>query len=269
MFELDLASGLALTLAGVAAGFVNTLAGGGMMITLPVMVFVGLPETLANGTSRFGILFQTSSSAWAYYRKKVLDLSRLGRVIPPVLVGAAIGAVAGANLPDRVFRLIFGAVMVAFAALLLRKPRKADGDVHSTLNARFSNPWTRWLILVPVGLYGGMIQAGMGYVVLGALTVGFGFTLMEANILKVALIGAYTPLVVAIFLAHDELNLPVGLLLAVGQAAGAWLGAHVALDRGVGVVRAMLLIVIGVSSLQLFGVWAWLWRLGSRALGLT
>ncbi len=261
MFEIDLISAIALTAAGVAAGFVNTLAGGGMMITLPVMVFVGLPETLANGTSRFGILFQTSSSAWAYYRKNVLDTARLKRVVPPVLLGAAIGAFAGANLPDQVFRLIFGGVMIAFAALLLKKPKKADNEVRSTLNSRFDSAWTRWLILVPVGLYGGMIQAGMGYVVLGALTVGFGFTLMEANILKVALIGAYTPMVVAIFLGHGELNILVGVLLALGQAAGAWIGAHVALDRGVGLVRGMLLLVIGLSSLQLFGVWGWLWRL--------
>ncbi|MEL6544701.1 MAG: sulfite exporter TauE/SafE family protein [Myxococcota bacterium] len=261
MFEIDVISAIALTAAGVAAGFVNTLAGGGMMITLPVMVFIGLPETLANGTSRFGILFQASSSAWAYYKKGVLNLERIKLVVPPVLVGAIVGAFAGANLPDHVFRFLFGGVMVVFAALLLKKPSKTDGEVSSTLSPRFYSPWARWLILVPVGLYGGMIQAGMGYVVLGALTLGFRFTLMEANILKVALIGAYTPVVVAIFLGHGELNILVGALLAVGQATGAWFGAHLALERGVGLVRAMLLTVIVISSMQLFGVWAWLFGL--------
>ncbi|MEO1174541.1 MAG: sulfite exporter TauE/SafE family protein, partial [Myxococcota bacterium] len=189
MPDLDLLAFIVLVAGGVAAGFINTLAGGGMMVTLPLMVFLGIPETLANGTSRFGILFQATSSAWAYYRKRVLDLPRLARVIPPVVVGAAAGALVGARLPNEVFRMIFGAVMVAFAGLLLRKPRPSDGETRSELHPRFDSTIVRWLVLVPVGVYGGMIQAGMGYVVIAALTIGFRFSLMEANILKVALIG--------------------------------------------------------------------------------
>ena len=96
MFDCDIVSAIALAAGGVAAGFVNSLAGGGMMISVPVMVFIGLPETLANGTSRFGILFQASSSAWAYYKKGVLDLERSKLVVPPVLLGAIVGAFAGA-----------------------------------------------------------------------------------------------------------------------------------------------------------------------------
>lgn len=261
MPDLDLIALAVLVVGGAAAGLINTLAGGGMMVTLPLMVFLGLPETLANGTSRFGILFQATSSAMAYTRKGVLDLARLRQVVPPVLAGALVGALVGARLPNEVFRAIFGVVMIAFAALLLRKPKQSDGETRSELHPRFDSAALRWLILLPVGVYGGMIQAGMGYVVIGALTLGFRFSLMEANILKVALIGAYTPIAVLVFALNGQLSVLAGSALAVGQALGAWIGAHVALERGVGLVRAVLLAVIGVSSLHLFGVSTYLWKL--------
>ncbi|MEO0460802.1 MAG: sulfite exporter TauE/SafE family protein [Myxococcota bacterium] len=258
MFELDVWNVAILVVAGSAAGAINTLAGGGMMITLPTMVFLGIPETVANGTSRLGILFQATSSALSYRRRGALELGHLKHVVPPVVVGATLGSVLGARLPDHVFRWIFGGVMFAFAGLLLRRPRPRDEAVRSEPNARYHRTLTRWLILVPVGIYGGMVQAGMGYVVLGAMTVGLGFSLMEANILKVAVIGAYTPIAVGVFLAYGQLNVFAGLVLAVGQAVGAWFGARLALERGVSLVRGVLLAVIVLSGLQLLGFWKWL-----------
>lgn len=256
---------LFLAVGGVAAGFVNTVAGGGMMITLPLLVFAGLPETVANGTARIGVLAQGISSSWTYHRDGALNVSRFGPVLPPVILGAGVGAYIGANLSDEVFRFIFGGVMLGFGVLLVTKPRARDADLHSEdLSARYQSLWIRWLILVPVGVYGGMIQAGMGYVVIAALTLGFRFSLMEANVLKVVIVAAYTPLVLGVFWSQGQTQWPPGLVLAGGQTVGAYLGARFALRRGVKVVRYMLLLVIVVSGLQLLGAWRHLaqWMMG-------
>ncbi len=239
----------ALLVAGVAAGFINVVAGGGSLLTMPLLIFLGLPESTANGTARVAILIQNASAVVAYRRAGRLDWGLFRPMLAPVLLGACVGAMVASRLPDTGFRIVLGWVMLACAAIVALDPSK--------LYARGQRPEPRlsagrlWPTLFVIGLYGGMIQAGVGYLILGGLTLVLGLRLLEANILKVVLVFVYTPLAIAAFLFEGRLDFGLGLVLAAGQAVGGYLGAHAALARGEGFIRLILLLVVIASGLKL------------------
>lgn len=250
MLELNAAEAILLAAVGTGAGIINTLAGGGMLLTVPAMIFLGIPETMANGTSRLGIIFQTGASTWAYWRAGALDTQHLRLLLPPALVGAILGSAVGATLPDTTFRSIFGVIMLVVAALLVIRPeRYAERDGRTQHLPRLKS----LVVMFAIGLYGGMIQAGTGYVVLAGLTLILRMGLVETNILKPVLIGAYTPIAIAIFAWHGQISFCHGACLAVGQVVGSLIGAHLTLTRGARSIRYALLASVSLGFLELAG----------------
>jgi uncharacterized protein len=240
----------ALLCVGVAAGFVNVVAGGGSLLSVPLLIFLGLPETTANGTSRLAILTQSISAVVAYERAGRIDRVLLRRLSPPALLGAAAGAYGAAQLGDDSFRTILGWVMLGCAAFVVANPRIGGARAGAPPEPRLTPLWL-WPTLFAIGLYGGAVQAGVGYLVLAGLVLLLRIDLLQANILKTVLVGLYTPLTLVIFVWHEQVDLRFGLLLAAGQAVGGWLGASATLQRGERFIRITLALVVIASGLKL------------------
>jgi len=235
---------------GLAAGFINVVAGGGSLLTVPLLIFLGLPETVANGTSRVAIFVQNASAITKYRREGRLDGRMLRTLVPPVLVGAALGAFVATRISDATFRAVLVWVMLGCAVFVVFEPKRLYDRAKRGDGPRLGAARV-WPTLLVIGFYGGLVQAGVGYLVLAALTLVLGMQLVEANILKVVLVFAYTPIALAIFFADGLVAFVPALALSVGQALGGWLGAAATLRRGERLIRALLVVAVVASAVKL------------------
>lgn len=238
--------------AGFACGFINTLAGSGSLITLPLLIFLGLPANVANGTNRVAILLQNVVGVTRFHQQGVLNWKRGLILAAPAIVGAIIGAQIAVNLDEEMMRRTIGALMVImFFILLIRPKRWLQGRPELT-----DKPVDVMQILIffAIGVYGGFIQAGVGLFLLAGLVLGAGFDLVKGNAVKVLIILAFTIFALAVFVINGQVNWFVGLILAIGNMLGAWIAAKMAVQKGAGFVRWLLIAVVLVSAAVLLGV---------------
>lgn len=226
----------------VIAGAINTLAGNGSVITLTILTeLVGLPGNLANGTNRIGVLFNGAGGTLGFYRGGMLDLRASREVIITVIIGAAAGGIVALNISDAQFMWIFKSLMVVMLIVILAKPqrwlRKEKGQ------AILPKPvlYVLWFLL---GVYGGLIQMGMGIFFLAVLVLCSNYPLIQANAVKVAVVTIYTILLVAMFQYRGLISWPVGLLMGAGQFLGGWYTAKVASRHPAAAKWAYILLVI-------------------------
>lgn len=230
----------ALAAVGVVAGFVNTLAGGGSTLTMPALMLLGLPPTVANGTNRVAIAVQAFVGATAFHRRGKLDVLEALRLVPATAIGAGCGAAAATLTPDRNLGPVLFVVLPIIALVTALKP-KPDPDAPTIL--RRAGPKAH-LLLFGAGLYIGFIQAGGGFLLLFVLHGLLGRDLIRANALKVGIMLALVLVVLPIFVAADQVRLVPGLVLASGMALGANLAVRLAVKRGVEFVRWFVVIAV-------------------------
>src|SRR3989304_740679 len=152
---------------GVVAGVINTLAGGGSLITLPVLIFLGLPATVANGTNRLAITVQSVLAVAGFKRKGVSNFKLSFLMSLPALIGAIIGAQLAVDVSDILFKRILAVVMILVLGLILWNPirmrqgiAQCDGGMTSLSRSRRI---ASMLIFFFIGVYGGFFQAGVGF----------------------------------------------------------------------------------------------------------
>ncbi len=243
-------------LAGVAAGFVcgwiNTLAGSGSLVTLPVLLAMGLPANVANGTNRVAIVLQNVVGVAGFRQKRVLD-TRAGLLLSvPTAIGAIVGAHIALNLDEQMMRRTIGALMVVMLVVVLVEPRRWLEGRPDRVSHRVE--WKRALLFFAIGVYGGFIQAGIGIFLLAALVLGAGYDLVRGNAVKVLIVLAQSIVALLIFGLNGRVVWEIGILMALGTMPGAWVAAHMAVIRGAVFVRWVLVAVVAVSALDLFGV---------------
>jgi uncharacterized membrane protein YfcA len=233
---------------GIAAGIINTLAAGGSLLTLPVLMALGLPPNMANGTNRIAIFLQNVVGVGSFHQKKVMDFGSGFRVGIPAALGAIAGAFIAVNLNDQAMKLAIAGVMVVVFLLILLKPNRwiKSHEEHPPI----SYGW-QVLVFFMIGIYGGFIQAGVGFFLLTGLVLGSGFELVKANALKLFVILLYTPVALLIFFLHGDVHLWMGLLLAAGNMTGAWIGTTMAIKRGAVFIRYFVLVAIIVATVHL------------------
>jgi uncharacterized membrane protein YfcA len=234
--------------AGLAAGIVNTLAGGGSLLTVPLLVLTGLPGTVANGTNRIGVLIQNGVAAWRFRKAGVWDVANARWEIAAVAGGALSGALAIAQVSDTLFERMFGVVMLAVLIPTLRRP--AQGARETTARP---GP-LRLLIFFGIGLYGGAFQAGVGILLVLALSYA-GYDLVRANGLKVVINFCLTLFAVPVFIAKGQVAWAPALALATGFAAGGEVGARLAVFGGDRVIRPVLAAAVVVLAGRLLGLY--------------
>jgi uncharacterized membrane protein YfcA len=238
---------------GVAAGFLNTVAGGGSALTMPMLIFLGLPSSVANGTARVAIMLQ-NLTAVAGFRSKGHFEPALGLQLGlPALAGALVGSRIAVDVPDAVFNAVLAGVMVLVLVSIFFKPKPADGQ-GSAEPPTGSRRILLMAIFFAIGVYGGFIQAGVGFLIMSSLIFLSGYDLVRINAVKVAVILVYTVAALTVFLLNGKVEWGPGLTLAVGNSAGAWLGARFSVAGGERWIRAILVVAVLVMAVRVSGV---------------
>src|SRR3990172_6433154 len=243
---------LLLTGAGFLAGVINTLAGSGSLITLPVLIFLGLPATIANGTNRVGVILQNIVAGLSFSRSRVLDIRGALILSVPAVFGSLLGASIAVNLNEELMERVIGAVMVLMLFVMwLRPQRWLEGKVLS-LDKTIS--WQQALVLFAIGVYGGFIQAGVGIFLLAALVLSVGYDLVRANAVKIVIILVFTISSLLIFASNNQVDWAAGVLLGSGNMGGAWVAARMAVAKGASWVRWVVIATVAFSAAYLLGL---------------
>jgi len=235
-----------LAIAGLAAGFINAIAGGGSLLTLPALIFTGLDAHAANATNRIAVLFQ-SGAALVSYGSEGAPLPAKARVLAaPAALSAAAGAYASTLLSEEHLRMALAVALIIFLLISLRsKPARTRSNEF-----RITPPLI--LGICGIGFYAGFLQAGMGILTLLLLGWGFGMHLLQANVLKVYLLGSLTLVALLIFALHGaQFAWERGILLAVCTSLGAFLGARLGARISERAIRNTMLIAVAASAAKL------------------
>ncbi len=231
--------------AGCVAGAVNVLAGGGSFLTLPVLIFLGLPPGVANGTNRVAIVLQNVAAVWGFRRHRIDEPQAWGRAALPATFGAVAGAWLALRTGDEVFQRLLALFMVAMslASVWTPRPRRTGGSLAGFWPAAG---------FVAAGVYGGFVQAGVGFLFL-AVTSRAGLDLVRGNAVKVISVLALTLLSLVVFAASGRVAWVPGLALAAGTVAGGLAGVRLTVLKGHRWVRRVV-----TASALLLAVKLWL-----------
>lgn len=237
-----------LALVGVVAGFLNVLAGGGSLLTLPLLIFFGLPAATANGTNRVAIFCQNIFAITGFKQKGVFPIRLALLCTPPALIGSYIGANLAVSVDEMVFRRLLALVMVAVLVFMAIDPMKRFRCEEVPMTP------LRLVILILsffcVGIYGGFVQAGVGFLIITALLV-HGLDLVRINAVKVLVIFAFTIIALGVFVAHGQVDYVLGFALAVGNSIGGWIGTHFAVKKGHEWIKRFVIVTVLVFALRL------------------
>ena len=243
---------IVLIVAGVFVGFINTLSGGGSVISLSLLLILGLPADIANGTNRISIFFQTLSSVSSFTRQKMFDNLRPVWLSIPATIGAILGACLAVDVNARVIEIAMAVAMVMMLFFLFYKP----GRWLKANPAMLSKPlkWWQFALFFLVGLYGGFIQVGVGYFLLMALVLGVGYDLVKANAVKNLIVFFYAIFALLVFIADGKVNYLYGVILSIGSMAGALIASYLAVKKGAGFIRAVIVVSVILTILQITGL---------------
>ena len=236
---------------GIFAGFLNTVAFGGSLLALPMLIFLGLEAAVANGTNRVAIFFQNFSAIMGFRRKGVFDFRYSLLLAIPAVIGAVIGAIIAIDIKDEVFNLILAVVMIVMLVLTLLNPTERLKDRSES--GRTRSKIITMVVFFFIGIYGGFIQAGVGMLIITALRLLTGMDLVRTNAIKVFVIFFYTVVALGIFIINGKVNWYLGPTLAVGNACGAWLGSHWAVEKGDKWIKVVLIVAVVAFAIRL--VW--------------
>jgi len=166
-----------LIVAGLMVGFINTLAGGGSIISLSVLMMLGLPAPLANGTNRIAIAIQTLTATSSFKRQKVLPIRKAIYMSIPAVIGSLIGSWIAVDINEEVFEKAIGVVMLIMLVFILYKPQKYIYGRAEIMEKPLN--WKIYIIFFFIGIYGGFIHMGIGYFLLISIVLGAGFDLVK------------------------------------------------------------------------------------------
>jgi len=243
--ELELYQIPVIILTGFVAAFLNTVGGGGSLFSVPILTFLGIPITNANATSRVAILFQNFFAVGGFRSKRVelpwpyslyLGLSSLG--------GGLIGAMMASRIQDEVFNKIFVFVMLLSVVLIVYDPFKSNGREKMDFRSQLIGT----ICFFFIGIYGGFIQAGIGFLVIAVLSVVNHMNLVKSNYVKVFAAIIYTGVSVAVFAYEGKIIWATGLILAIGHALGGWYASRWSVDKGeIWIKRVMVVSIIAMA----------------------
>ena len=234
--------------AGILAGYINTLAGSGSLLTLPLLIFIGLPPTVANGTNRIAIMLQSLVGSLGFRKLGVLDINTGIRLGVPSVIGSIAGALIALVISSKMMERAVGILLVIMFFVILFKP---EVWLKGRTGSMPAQSWVNIVVFFLIGVYGGFVQAGVGFFLLGGLVVGAGLDLVKANALKNFLVFLYTPFALAVFMIGQQVDYKAGLILSLGSMTGAWLGTKSAVSWGPVFIRYILLVAVLVSAIQL------------------
>ena len=241
---------LLLISAGIFAGFVNTMAGGGSLLTLPLLIFMGLPPAVANGTNRIAIVVATLSANIGYASKKVVAYPFSIYLGVSALFGAILGARIAIEIDGAVFNRILAIIMIIVVFIMVFKPKMADHLSQERITGK--HLLISLVAFFFIGIYGGFINAGIGFIIMLFLNIFNRMNLVRVNAAKVGVAFIYTIGALTTFALSGNVNWLYGLILAVGTSVGAWTASRFSVDRGEGFIKLVMILMVVFMALKLW-----------------
>lgn len=259
---------------GLIAGILNVLAGGGSLIVMPTMVFLGIDGAVTNGTARVAILGQNLTAIAGFRQKGFSDFKLSFSLALCALPGTFLGAFLGTKLTGAWFNRILAVVMLSVLVSMIlgqRKKKKpqpesstepvtasvpesavptASADSNES-KAESGHSLAGHLLMVLAGFYGGFIQAGIGFILIAIMNSLMKIDLIRTNMHKVFIVAIYTIAAIGIFAWQGKIDWVTGLILTVGMSVGGWIGSHLAVSKGESFIRMVLYVAIVGMSIKL------------------
>lgn len=219
---------LSLIFSGLLVGFINTLAGGGTIISISFFMMFGLPITVANGTNRIAVLLQTLTSTVTFKSRKILDVKKGIYLGIPTIIGSIAGAFVAVDLNKLIFERAFAVIMLIMLFFMIFKPEKWLKGQENLISKKVS--FWQWIIYLLIGFYGGFIHVGVGYFILAALVLSSGYDLVRANAIKVFIVMLYAPFTIIVFIIENQINYEYGLIHSIGNIIGDYIASKYAIS---------------------------------------
>lgn len=235
---------------GFVAGFLNTIAGGGTLLTLPTLIFLGLPASVANGTNRIAILIQTATAVKGFKSKGVSTYPFSFYLGISALLGAFIGAKLAIDINGELFNKILAVIMIMVLIAILFGPKHNYAEMTEKLTGK--PLYIAIIIFFFLGIYGGFINAGIGFLMLLILPLVNGLSLLKSNVTKVYVVAIYTIGAVIVFALENKINYLLAFILTIGNASGAWVGSRWSVKKDDKIIKLFLLVTVSSLAIKLW-----------------
>ena len=236
-----------LAVAGAFAGFVDSIVGGGGLISVPAMLLTNLPPSMALGSNKLSSIFGAGSASITFLRNHMVDFS-LVRKLLPFTFRSMLGTLAVVSLPPLYVKPIIIVLLVCVTLFVVFK--KDWGEINRTSAVAGKALYICMAFALGIGVYDGFIGPGTGtFLIMGFIFTGFDFLHASANAKILNFTSNLASLIVFFCLGH--VNIKYGLATGVGQIIGAYLGSHLAIAKGSSLVRVVFLSVTTVMLLKL------------------
>ena len=239
-----------LVLLGFVVSIINTMAGGASIITLPILIFLGLPSNVANGTNRIGLMMTAFSANMGFKSKGISTFPFSAYTGMFALIGSVIGAHIAVEINDETFNRILSIIMILVITIIIFKPR----IINKNLSVRLKGKHLKFscIVFFFIGLYGGFINAGIGFVIMLFLHYYNRLNLIRVNATKVVIVLVYTIGAFLTFFFNGLVDLPYGLCLGLGTLIGGWNASRFSVEKGEGVIKIFLVISALIIAFKLW-----------------
>lgn len=249
--SMTIESIILLFLIGVVVGFINIISAGGSLLSLPALIFFGIPSTMANGTNRVAIIIQNLSAMVEFYKKGMINWRLSLLLAIPAVIGSLIGAQYAITLPEDIFNRILAIVMITVLILMFTKPHQFIKSEKTALTTK--KIIALMIIFLVIGFYGGFIQAGVGFLIIATLTIFLHkMPLVEMHSVKTVVIAIYLICSLIVFISYDQIHWGYALVLALGGGVGGWAGSRFAIRIPEFWLKWTMIIIISLMAIGLF-----------------
>ena len=239
-----------LIVVGFIAGFINTIAGGGSLLTLPVLIFMGLPPSVANGTNRIGILIQMLAGSAGFKSKGITTFPFSIYMGISALLGSLIGAQIAVDIKGETFNKVLSFVMIAVVLIIAFKPKLKTKELLERTTGK--HLWISCVAFFLFGIYGGFINAGLGFILILFMHYFNRMSLVKSNATKAVIIIIYMSAALIVFILNDKVDWKIGLIMAIGTSLGGWFGSRFSVKKGDGFIKIFLVVVVSFMAIKLW-----------------
>ena len=234
---------------GIIAGFINTVAGGGSLLTLPILIFMGLPSNIANGTNRVAIFMQNIFSISGYKSRGISDFKYSSWLSVSALIGSIIGAKIAININEDMFNKILSIVIIIIVLNIIynKKPFNINSE-----NISIEKKIISVIMFFFIGIYGGFIHAGVGFLILSILSNYNGIQLSKANSIKVFVVFVYTFFALIVFIMENKINWILGINLGIGNSIGGWIASRWSYNKPDKIIKIFIIISSAIMAIKLW-----------------
>lgn len=243
---------LLLVLSGIVVGVINTVAGGGAIISMTLFMVLGLPVNVANGTNRIAVVMQNLTATVSFVRKRMLHIKSGLKLAVPAIIGNIVGSMVATTVSDKIFTICMAVVLVTVLLYMLFEKSHKHPHIHAghPLNVK----WHHYIWFLLLGFYGGYIYIGLGYALLIVTIWSMDLDIITANVIKNFIIFLATPFSLVIFMMNGQVDYLFGLWHGVGNVIGAAFASYFIIAWGIKFVRYFTMVILGVCFADLLGL---------------